>query len=335
MADVTTTTLADTLLDDLDDLSDDDDDDDETEENIATTTSAHAGGDEDVSLLSSSFLLDSSLQTHLEKIRERPQDNDLIIPSNKYLAQLETVLSTAHHGLIDAYSAKFPDLAELVLDPHSYKNAVQQIRNEMDVTKVDLSSILTPNQIITISVASSTTMGRPLTESELNKVDRACQYMDELWNVQSELTNFVKNRMNDWAPNTAALIGPSIAAKLIGMAGGLTELSRIPACNLQVLGQVKANAAARGGLSTVSTKPHTGILNDCDLVQSCPSYLHKKALKAVAAKLALAARCDFVNVDTGRERNASSGEAFRAKIEEQIQQWQTPDKAQVLKALPK
>ncbi len=141
--------------------------------------------------------------------------------------------------------------------------------------------------------------------------------------------------MNDWAPNTSALVGPSIAAKLIGMAGGLTELSRIPACNLQVLGQVKANASARAGLSTISTKPHTGILNECDLVQSCPSYLHKKALKVVAAKLALAVRCDFVNVDTGRARNAVSGEAFRAQIEEQIQQWQAPDKAQVLKALPK
>jgi U4/U6 small nuclear ribonucleoprotein PRP31 len=71
------------------------------------------------------------------------------------------------------------------------------------------------------------------------------------------------------------------------------------------------------------------------LVESCPSYLHKKALKVVAAKLALAVRCDFVNVDTGRARNAASGEAFRATIEEQIQQWQAPDKAQVLKALPK
>jgi U4/U6 small nuclear ribonucleoprotein PRP31 len=334
MAEGTTTTLADTLLDDLDDLSEDDE---KVEENItsSTTLSALIGGDDDEPCKSSNFLDEPSLQAHLKAIHERPRDNDLIIPSNKYLAQVAMELSTAHQDLIDAYSAKFPDLAELVLDLSSYKNAVQQIRNEMDVTRVDLSSILTPNQIITISVAGSTTMGRPLTESELNKVDSVCQYMDDMLKIQNELTNFVKNRMNDWAPNTSALVGPSIAAKLVGMAGGLAELSRIPACNLQVLGQVKANAAARGGLSTISTKPHTGILNDCDLVQSCPSYLHRKALKAVAAKLALAVRCDFVNVDTGRARNELSGKAFRTKVEELIQQWQAPDKAQVLKALPK
>ena len=332
MADGTTTTLADTLLDDLDDLSDVEDEGNEID---STPKSAFRERDEREPLVKSCCLNDGAVNAHLNAIRKNPQKNDLIIPSNKYLAQILIELEAAHQDLIDAYNEKFPELAELVLDPHTYKKAVQQIRNEMDVTKVDLSSILSPNQIITISVASSTTTGRPLTEEELKIVDHACHVMDDLWEVQTELTNFVRNRMYDWAPNTSALVGPSIAAKLIGMAGGLTELSRIPACNLQVLGQVKANASARAGLSTISTKPHTGILNECDLVQSCPSYLHKKALKVVAAKLALAVRCDFVNVDTGRARNAVSGEAFRAQIEEQIQQWQAPDKAQVLKALPK
>jgi U4/U6 small nuclear ribonucleoprotein PRP31 len=335
MADGTTTTLADTLLDDLDDLDDLSDVEEENDEADETSESAPVGNDENELSIKSSYVQDSALHAHLKAIRESAQDNELIIPSNKYLARLATELATAHQDLIDAYKPKFPDLADLVMDPLSYKNAVQQIGNEMDVTRIDLSSILSPNQVITISVASSTTTGRPLTEDELKNVDQACRAMEELWEVQTELTTFVRNRMNDWAPSTSAVVGPAIAAKLIGMAGGLTELSRIPACNLQVLGQVKANAAARAGLSTISTKPHTGILNDCDLVQSCPSYLQKKALKVVAAKLALAVRCDFVDVNTGRARSSASGEAFRVKVEEQIQKWQTPDKAQVLKALPK
>jgi len=131
------------------------------------------------------------------------------------------------------------------------------------------------------------------------------------------------------------LIGPSTAAKLLGLSGGLAELSRIPACNLQVLGQTKHSSTSRAGLSGLTTKPHTGILVECDLVQQCPSYLQKKALKTVAAKLALAARCDFVNVDTGRTRSAQSGQKFRSEIEQKIQKWEEPDKARTLKALPK
>ena len=331
MADGTTTTLAETLLDDLDDLSDEDTNVDKPADSTTSEQETATINHDERNFLKREM----GLQIHLQAIRERPDDNDLIIPSNKYLAHLSTELDIAHQDLMDAYSAKFPDLAELVTDPKSYANAVKQIGNEMDVTRVDLSQILTPNQIITISVACSTTLGRPLTEEELAKVDSAYQYMQALWEVQQALADFVKNRINDWAPNTSALVGPAIASQLIGMAGGLAELSRIPACNLQVLGQAKANATARGGLSTISSKPHTGILINCDLVQSCPSYLRKKALKVVAAKLALAVRCDYVNVDTGRARDASSGEAFRAKVQVQIQQWQVPDKAPVLKALPK
>ena len=37
------------------------------------------------------------------------------------------------------------------------------------------------------------------------------------------------------APNLSALVGSSVAAQLIGAAGGVVSLSKIPACNIQVL----------------------------------------------------------------------------------------------------
>jgi U4/U6 small nuclear ribonucleoprotein PRP31 len=38
------------------------------------------------------------------------------------------------------------------------------------------------------------------------------------------------------APNLSAIVGSDVAARLMGTAGGLTALSKIPSCNLQVLG---------------------------------------------------------------------------------------------------
>jgi U4/U6 small nuclear ribonucleoprotein PRP31 len=205
------------------------------------------------------------------------------------------------------------------------------------VTKLtdQLNLILGSNQIITISVAASTTSGRPLAQSQLERVSLCADYIDEIIQLQQELTLFVESRITALAPSICALVGPTTAAKLVGLAGGLGQLSNIPACNLQVLGQVKHNALSKGGLSSISTQQHAGILIESDLVKSVPSYLQKKALKAVAAKLALAARCDFINVDTGRVRSATSGLAFRQEILTKITEWQTPHKAQVLKALPK
>mmetsp|Transcript_26715 Transcript_26715/g.48509 ORF Transcript_26715/g.48509 Transcript_26715/m.48509 type:complete len:430 (-) Transcript_26715:146-1435(-) len=264
------------------------------------------------------------------------QEYQLIVASNRYLAGLSNELARAHAELCSAYRPKFPELEELVVDPLLYKEAVRIIANQMDMTQVndELNQILNSNQIITISVSGSTTSGRLLTEQELQHVYEAADYIDEIVDVQKELMDFVEGRMELLAPSVCALTGASIAARILGLAGGLAELSKIPACNLQVLGQIKHSAASRAGMSAISTKPHTGILSECDLVKKCPGYLQKKALKQVAAKLALAARCDFVNVDTGRERSASSGQKFRAEIESKFQKWEEPDKARVLKALP-
>lgn len=362
------TTLADALLDDLDDLSDVEDtpiekegpsradksDDDGSSEEPAATQPTGATS----SSASKRFIHNESLQKHLNTIREHGREagnmsekepsrasqkeleavnHQLVVQSNKYLTSLGDELAHAHTELAMAYKPKFPELEELLPNSSQYKNAIRCIWNETDPTKVtdELNQILTSNQIITITVAASTTSGRPLTEEELEKLDQAATYVEELLELQRELILFVEASMESLAPSICALIGPRTAAQLLGLAGGLHELTKIPSCNLQVMGQVKHTSSSRAGLSGASIKQHVGILSDCELVRTCPKQFQKKALKAVASKLALAARFDFVNVDTGRPRSASAGLQFRQELQEKFEKMQEPDKAQVLKALPK
>lgn len=47
-------------------------------------------------------------------------------------------------------------------------------------------------------------------------------------------TQYVESRMVFIAPNLTNIVGASTAAKLIGIAGGLTALSKMPSCNVQV-----------------------------------------------------------------------------------------------------
>jgi len=57
---------------------------------------------------------------------------------------------------------------------------------------------------------------------------------------------------------------------LIGIAGGLTRLSKMPSCNLLILGSQKKILS---GFSQVAMLPHTGYVYFCDLVQDTPPVI--------------------------------------------------------------
>lgn len=62
-------------------------------------------------------------------------------------------------------------------------------------------------------------------------------------NYKSKIFDYVESRMTFIAPNLSMIIGASTAAKILGVAGGLTKLSKIPACNVVVLGAQKKTLA--------------------------------------------------------------------------------------------
>lgn len=51
------------------------------------------------------------------------------------------------------------------------------------------------------------------------------------------------------------------------MAGGLTSLSKMPACNIQLLGNQKRTLS---GFSQTATLPHTGFIFQSPIVQDTP-----------------------------------------------------------------
>lgn len=69
------------------------------------------------------------------------------------------------------------------------------------------------------------------------------------------ILDLVSKRMHRIAPNLSEVVGTEIAAKLMGVAGGLINLAKMPACNVQVLGAKRKSLA---GFSTSTVTPHQG-----------------------------------------------------------------------------
>ena len=64
--------------------------------------------------------------------------------------------------------------------------------------------------------------------------------------LTDQITRFVESRMHQIAPNLSAAIGSEVAARLMGVAGGLLNLSKMPACNVQVRWTSSSNGSSRG-----------------------------------------------------------------------------------------
>lgn len=145
----------------------------------------------------------------------------------------------------------------------------------------------------------SVTFRSMLTEEELKQLEEACDMALELNQSKHRIYEYVESRMSFIAPNLSIIVGASTAAKImgekrnrifelysrmhkqiwpfyiwfpmklrfVGIAGGLSNLSKMPACNLMLLG---AQRRTLSGFSSTSLLPHTGFIYHCDVVQSLP-----------------------------------------------------------------
>jgi len=356
------TTLAESFLRDLDDLSDDDDRDGGDDAfDDGRTRRANAGeratnDDATEALRPIDDVDELATLTHTERYKRITTLVDealkatttvrddgrigvvdenaytLVVECNALTVEVDNDIAIAHQFIRDKYRAKFPELESLVLHPIDYARVVKAIGNEMDMTNVELDGVLPSATIMVVSVTGSTTNGEPLSEKDLQKTLAACDRALELDAAKQKMFNYVASRMAHTAPNLSAVLGSDIAAKLIGIAGGLHALSKMPACNVQVLGSKKKNTGGMSSASAVrSGDLHAGYIYDCDIIQKkTPPAWRSKAARLIGAKCSLMARVDAF----GEAADGSTGREFAEEITKKIEKWQEPPPARTAKPLP-
>ena len=105
-----------------------------------------------------------------------------------------------------------------------------------------------------------------------------------------ELQAFVERSTPEVAPNLSALAGPELAARLISLAGGLETLAKKPSGTIQVLGAEQSLFAHLGGSAP---SPKHGVIYLHEAVRATPEQHRGSAARALAGKLAIAARVDY------------------------------------------
>ncbi|CAL9242775.1 unnamed protein product [Arabidopsis halleri] len=255
-----------------------------------------------------------------KEVRGTDPEYKLILDCNKLSVDIENEIVIVYNFIRDKYGRKFQELESLIHDPIDYARVVKKIGNETDLTLVNLEDLLLlqPATIISVSLTALTTKGNPLPDDVLQKTLDACDRALNLDSARKKVLDFLESKMGCIAPNISAIVGSAIAAKLMGTAGGLTALAKMPACNVLVLGHKRKNL---DGFSTVtSSQSRVGYLEQTEIVQSTPPGLRMRASRLLASKSTLAARVDATRGDA----SGTNGKALREQIRKNIDKWQEP-----------
>jgi U4/U6 small nuclear ribonucleoprotein PRP31 len=143
----------------------------------------------------------------------------------------------------------------------------------------------------------------------------------------NQLLAYVEGKMAFIAPNLVALLGSNISTKLMGLAGGIHALAKIPACNILVMGKSQKTLS---GFSISNVGMHMGYIYQSNLITQTPPEYRSKAARLLAAKCALASRIDSVRDAV----DGSIGSRFRTEIEEKLEKLQEAPPSRLIKALP-
>jgi nucleolar protein 56 len=184
----------------------------------------------------------------------------------------------------------FPELDRMVEKHETYSNLVLNLGRRENFTVENLEKEgLSANKAEQIAKTSRKSMGAELTDMDIQQIQNLCRQILELYNLRHTLQNYADSTVEEVAPNVQALVGSLLTARLIALAGGLTNLAKMPASTIQVLGAEKALFRS---LKTGTRPPKHGIIFQDALIHEAKKWQRGKMSRALAGKLAIAARTD-------------------------------------------
>ncbi|GKV07380.1 hypothetical protein SLEP1_g19164 [Rubroshorea leprosula] len=235
----------------------------------------------------------------------------MIVQAIGLLDDLDKELNTYAMRVREWYGWHFPELAKIVQDNILYAKTVKLMGERANAAKLDFSGVL-PEEVETeLKEASVISMGTEVSDLDLINIKELCDQVLSLAEYRAQLYDYLKSRMNTVAPNLTALVGELVGARLIAHGGSLLNLAKQPGSTVQILGAEKALFRA---LKTKHATPKYGLIYHASVVgQAAPKHKGKIS-RSLAAKAALAIRCDAL----GDSQDNSMGLENRAKLEARL-----------------
>jgi nucleolar protein 56 len=255
---------------------------------------------------------EASLELTRRKLRRAAERRDLLAAQGiRAIDDIDKTINLFAARLREWYSVHFPELDDLVREHEDYVRLVAELGHRENFTKENLVKLgFSEAKAERIAEAARRSIGADLSDFDVKPVQTLASIMQELYRLRANLSEYIAAVMKEVAPNITALVGPLLGARLISLAGSLEELAKMPASTIQVLGAEKALFRA---LRTGGKPPKHGIIFQYPDIHRAPRWQRGKIARALASKLAIAAKVDAF---TGRFIGDQLVKSLKERIEE-------------------
>jgi nucleolar protein 56 len=232
-----------------------------------------------------------SMELTKMRVKKAVEKRDLVVAQAiETVNDLDKTVNLFLGRIREWYGLHFPELSRLIDKHETYARLVVNLGQRENFTVENLQKEGLPKaRAERIAKAALASMGAALTETDLNQIRALCKNILELYKARQGLEGYLDKAMEEVAPNIQALVGSLLGARLIALSGGLKNLAKMPASTIQVLGAEKALFRA---LKTGTRPPKHGIIFQHTLIHDAKRWQRGKLARALAGKLAIAARID-------------------------------------------
>jgi nucleolar protein 56 len=263
-----------------------------------------------------------NLAVEIAKLRVRGaiEKRDMVVAQAvQALDDLDRTINLLMSRTREWYGVHFPELDRLVDKHETYARLIINLGSRENFTLEKLAEEDIPAaKAEAIAKTAEKSMGANLDENDLGQIQLLCGDILKLYELRQSMEKYMDKTMEQVAPNTMALVGSLLGARLIAVSGGLKNLARRPASTIQVLGAEKALFRS---LKTGTRPPKHGMIFQHTLLHDAKRWQRGKIARALAGKLAIATRADaFGHRDISNRLKAD----LNRRIEEISQKYAEP-----------
>jgi len=235
----------------------------------------------------------------------------LLINAIHTFDELDRSINLFTNKIREWYGIHFPELDNLVSDHEIFLKMVAEIGERSNFTKSNLKSFedrLKNTEKIEITALNS--IGSNVSENDIQIISHIANKLLLFHELKELLEKYIENVMEQLAPNIKELVGAKLGSRIIASAGGLMKLAVKPSSTIQILG---AEKALYRSIRTRSRPPKHGFIFQHPRVHGSPKRLRGKISRAIAGKMAIAARIDAYGGEF-------QGESLKKKLDNRIKE---------------